>query len=136
MGEQVIDIYGEHPDSSLDLEYLRTLAREVLVKEGWTFNIAVIIVDDVELRRINRIFLGHDYNTDVIAFPADIEEAGEIYVSYDQAEAQASEYNESVQRALQRLIIHGILHLGGWEDDTEEKRRRMLEHGEGYLTGE
>ena len=51
----------------------------------------------------------------------------------DQARLQALEVSESVHTALKRLVIHGILHLGGWNDATESEREGMLRYGEKYL---
>ncbi|HEX7343254.1 MAG TPA: rRNA maturation RNase YbeY [bacterium] len=115
---------------------LRTLARAVLETQGWKFNINVIIAGDAELRRLHCTFFSDDSTTDVMAFPAD-ESAGipsEIYLNLQAARRQAREDGESIQRALFRLLIHGILHLGGWRDHTAAQRKRMLQHGERLLS--
>jgi probable rRNA maturation factor len=128
-----IQIHTVHPYGKADEKQLQGVARSVLKQEGWGFKVRVIIADDEELRRLHRLFIGSDETTDVITFPGDEETPGEIYISLDQAREQALEAGESIQRALERLLIHGLLHLGGWKDDSEEERRRMLEHGEGHL---
>ncbi len=117
-------------------QILRTLARRVLETQGWKFDIDVIIADDVELRRLHRTFFADDSTTDVMAFPADesTETPGEIYLNLEEARRQAAEVGESLQRALSRLLIHGILHLGGWRDRTNAQRKRMLQYGERLLS--
>jgi probable rRNA maturation factor len=132
-----IHLISHHPDGSPDLARLENLARRVLKREKWQFAVTVIITGDEELRKINRSFLGSDNYTDVVAFPPYDEKdpIGEIYVSLDQAQIQAREENEPVQRAVERLMVHGILHLGGWSDHTNAEREKMLEHGEHYLDG-
>ena len=133
-----IQIFSAHPYGSAGLSKLEALSLRVLRAEGWSFNLDIIIADDPELRRLNRLFLGVDESTDVIAFPADEEEqsGGEVYISLDQARAQALEAKESVQKTLSRLLVHGILHLGGWSDAADTERERMLSHGERYLSEE
>jgi len=132
-----IEVFTVHPYGQADDERLRQLALQVMDHEGWSFKLRIIIADGAELRRLHRLFFGEDATTDVISFAGDEEDgAGEIYISLDQARKQALEGGEAVQRAIERLVVHGILHLGGWEDDSPAQRRRMLEHGEKYLSGD
>lgn len=117
---------------------LREAARRVMVGEDRFFTIHLILTDDRELRRLHRVFFGGNQTSDVVTFPA--EESGginEIYVNLEQARRQALEDGISLQRAVERLLIHGVLHLTGLQDGTESQRRRMLNLGERYLlTGE
>lgn len=135
-GSQSVRVFAAHPYGSPDLARLRSLALRVLSAEDWAFPVDVIIADDTELRRLNRIFLLHDVTTDVLAFPLskEAQSGGEIYISLDQARIQAIEDGESVQKAVERLLIHGVLHLGGFSDATDSLRRKMLQHGEKYLS--
>jgi len=132
-----VSVILAHPHGSPDLKALEDLARRVLSRENWFYHLEIVIADDAELRRLNRLFLQRDETTDVMAFPVDGDEGdgGEIYINLDQARVQALENSESVQKALARLLIHGILHIGGWSDATDEERNRMLRHGEKYLSG-
>lgn len=131
-----ISVFSEHPYGSPDLNELKTVAHRILHDEGWAFDLKIIIVDDPEIRRLNRLFLSVDEVTDVLAFSTDEDETsgGEIYVNLDQARLQAIEASESVQRALNRLLIHGVLHLGGWNDAADADRKKMLLYGERYLS--
>ena len=90
-------------------------------------NISIVLVDDDYLLRVNRKFLNHDYRTDVISFDLGEDEIidGEIYVSVDRAGVQARRYKTSIEREVLRLIIHGILHLSGWDDTTRSQKLRM-----------
>jgi rRNA maturation RNase YbeY len=76
---------------------------------------------------MNRRFLGHDYTTDVICFrlgtPGRLE--GEVYVNLDRAHVQAGEYGVTHGHEAARLVIHGTLHLAGYDDRTPAKARRM-----------
>lgn len=79
------------------------------------------------MRRLNKKFLQHDYATDVISFPLNDgrEVSGEIYVGLDQARRQATKYGVSQKKEIHRLVIHGLLHLLGYGDDTPQKKNIM-----------
>ncbi len=78
--------------------------------------LAIICTHNRFIRKINREFLKHDYATDVIAFPLG-EDGGveaEIYINLDAARNQAREYGVTYTQEVQRLLIHGALHLLGY----------------------
>ncbi len=89
--------------------------------------ISVIFINSRKSRTINRTYLQHDYVTDVVTFCLEVRPVleGEIYVNLDRARQQASAYNVSVVNETARLVIHGCLHLIGYDDTTEAKRRVM-----------
>ena len=72
-------------------------------------------------------YLNHDYATDVISFPLENGAVleGEVYVNLDRARAQARVYGVSFSNEVARLVIHGTLHLVGYDDSTEKKAERM-----------
>ena len=131
----MIRIFKTRPEYRPGMRRMREAARRVLQAEGWIFNVQVIVADDKELRRLHAQFLHDDTPTDVITFPGNPGDdyPAEIYISRDQAITQAKEAGEPVARALDRLMIHGLLHLGGWNDSTKAQRARMIEYGEKYL---
>jgi probable rRNA maturation factor len=113
---------------------LRAAAQRVMSGENRFFAIHLILTDDRELRRLHRTFFGGNETSDVVTFPAESAgEISEIYVNLEQARRQALEDGIPLQHAVERLLIHGILHLTGMRDDTEPRRRRMLDLGERYL---
>ncbi len=78
------------------------------------------------VRNINRRFLEHDYNTDVISFDYSSGKIvnGEIYISIDTVRRNALDYKVTVGEELLRVMIHGVLHLCGYRDGNKD--------GEGY----
>ncbi len=87
----------------------------------------VIITDDIHLREMHKRYLDDDSPTDVLTFNLGKKDAieGEIYISLDRAKDQAALYNVSLLEELSRLIIHGILHLAGLDDQNAASRREM-----------
>ena len=98
--------------------------------------LAVICTHNRFIRRINKIFLKHDYVTDVIAFPLgmDCSVEAEIYINLDAARSQARIYGVTYTQELQRLLIHGVLHLFGYNDKTQRERKIMSACEEKYLS--
>ena len=112
---------------------LEALAALTLSSEGATgsWEVTVALVDDARLQSLHRDFMGIDLPTDIMTFPADEaageSQGGELAISVDHAVTQAVEWGLSPQEEIEFLVVHGLLHLLGWRDDTDEQRRRMLE---------
>jgi probable rRNA maturation factor len=105
----------------LDLRrFARRLASDVAGGRG--FN--CLIASDAELRRLNREFRKKDYATDVLSFPSAESNgfAGEIAISYDRARAQAAGLGHSVDQETRVLMLHGLLHLLGFDHETDRGR--------------
>lgn len=89
--------------------------------------ISYIFCSDEQLLEINKEFLNHDYYTDIITFDyseADIV-SGDLFISTDRIKDNAKTLNVSYQEELHRVIIHGILHLLGFKDKTDEESQNM-----------
>lgn len=98
--------------------------------------VSVVFVGSRYCRKINRQYLKHDYTTDVLAFPLEAGRVldGEIYVNLDRARVQAREYGVSIGNEIARLVIHGTLHLVGYDDTSSRKAQAMKIEEERHLS--
>ncbi|NOX19583.1 MAG: rRNA maturation RNase YbeY [Chlorobi bacterium] len=98
-------------------------------------DLAVNFVNQATIVEINKTYLGHNYGTDVIAFgyneSLDNLDA-EIFISYSDAAENARKYRVSLAKEITRLVIHGILHLTGY-DDKKEKDKILMKKLENKL---
>ena len=110
--------------------------REVLVKAGGMpevaarlpetrATIAVRITSDAELRRHNRAFAGDDHATDVLSFAGAGDHLGDLAISWPMVLRQAEEFGETEQTELGLLVVHGLLHLLGWDHGSAAERKEM-----------
>jgi probable rRNA maturation factor len=97
--------------------------------------VTVVVLDARRSRKMNRQFLGHDYSTDVISFLLERRPRleGEIYLNIDRAREQAREYGVSIANEIDRLMVHGTLHLLGYDDTTVRDAGRMVKRQEEYV---
>ena len=125
--------------------WLRQTMQAVLSSEGigYPVDLSLLVTDDVIVNELNRRYRGIDRTTDVLAFalqedsggiafpavPDGISHLGEVIISYPQAERQAEEQGHALRRELAILVIHGVLHLLGYdhergaEEELEMKAR-------------
>jgi probable rRNA maturation factor len=126
----MIDVASNHPTLRFPKRETFRAIQSVLEYESVrSFHVSVVFVGSRFIRRINRRYLHHDYVTDVIAFPLGEGKGtpleGEIYVNLDRARSQARDYKVLFSEETRRLLIHGTLHLLGFDDTTSRKKARM-----------
>lgn len=99
-------------------------------------DINYIFVDDETMLDINRRFIGHDYYTDHIGFDYSKDGAlsGDIYISLDTVRTNSELFGVTFDQELRRIIIHGLLHLCGLRDKTDEERDHMQQAEDKALT--
>ena len=104
--------------------FARRLQREVA--RGRSFD--CLITGDAELRRLNRQFRGKDYPTDVLSFPAALPGSlGDLAISFARARSQARAFGHAPEEELRILMLHGLLHLLGYDHETDSGRMARAE---------
>lgn len=131
-----IEVYNDYSELPLwdeaIVEFIQLIQKDERLEAT---NITVVLVTDEYLRNLHREYLDDDTVTDVMTFnmvegkPVE----GEIYISVDRALDQAAVYNASIETELARLIVHGLLHLNGMDDQLEEERLMMRTSEDHYL---
>ena len=89
---------------------------------------------DDAIQNVNKSYLDHDYPTDIITFPYEyMPVEAEIYISIDTIHENAKRFNTNFKQELLRVIIHGLLHMLGLDDKTEELQKEMTKAEDHYL---
>ncbi len=150
MNEQ-IDIHVDDEFRTLvDKARVRKIVRQVLRTEQFTppYEVGLVLTDVERVRQLNRDYRGVDQPTDVLAFymrpqrgsessfanpPDGVARLGDVIISCPQALAQAKEQAHSVQRELALLVIHGVLHLLGYDHEEPREAERMRAREEELL---
>ncbi len=89
--------------------------------------INIILVSNETIQDLNKTYRGKDAVTDVLTFPADLDdELGDVFISLEKAKQQAKDYGHSITRELAFLTIHGFLHALGYDHQTKNDKERMF----------
>ena len=128
------------------IELLEKVVKETLIYEGWDddYEISLSLVNNEEIRELNKNYKNIDDITDVLSFPM-IEEdedfsiipekiLGDIVISVEKAWDQAKEYGHSFYREMAFLTVHSMLHLMGYDHVDEDTEKEMQDKQEAILT--
>lgn len=114
--------------ATLERTALETLQQQLV----WDADLTLVVSDDDAIRELNRNFLGNDSPTDVLSFPANEMDPetgrrylGDVIISLPRAREQAEGAGHPVEAELQLLVIHGVLHLLGYDHAEAEEKARM-----------
>lgn len=124
-----INIFNEHKDIDFHKNHIIRLIN--LSLEATEYNqvkINLIFCDNDKLNSFKREYFDDDVLTDIVTFPIknDSDLEAEIYISVEMAKINSKEFNVSLNNELSRLIIHGVLHLIGFNDDTKDSKKIMF----------
>ncbi len=128
----------------IDKRWLRRLVKESIATHGvdTEVELSLLITDDATVRKLNKKYRGKDKTTDVLSFaleadkrddvtagfvmpPGEMVHLGEVIVSYPKAAEQAAERRRAVEDELALLVVHGVLHLLGYDHDKPAREREM-----------
>ena len=116
---------------------LRQVTQSVLEQEGYaSAHLSLILVGKTRMRNLNRTYRQRDYATDVLAFPMeDVSHSprafvGDVVICIPVALSQAARWGNTPDEELLRVLIHGILHLLGYDHETTEREARRMKRKE------
>lgn len=132
-----IYLHSEHPDyagfkSNLIKDWLKLV---ISGEEKILGEINIVFTSDEELRKINIKYLKKDYFTDVISFEYNIENiiSGDIFISFDRVSENAKDIGISQTMELHRVMLHGLLHLLGYNDKSKSEKKEIRKKENFYL---
>jgi probable rRNA maturation factor len=131
----MIQFFYENLPESVDSNYKKWLEDIIISEEKKLGEISYIFCDDEYLLKINQDYLQHDYYTDIITFDYVKGKtiSAEIFVSLQRISDNASTLSKNYEEELRRVLAHGILHLSGYKDKTEEEEKQMRNKEDFYL---
>lgn len=138
MENRLIEVVNQQRKIKVYLEKWREFAARAAnsVEEAAGKSLTIAFVSDRKMRRLNSLYRGKTTTTDVLSFPSEPDEfddnenyLGDIVVSLEQAEKQAAENDLEFETEIKQLILHGILHLCGYDHETDagEMNEKELE---------
>jgi len=122
-----LQIYSQ--DSSINKRAIHKLISSLMEEFSLTISfLSISFINAAKLRDVNKEYLKHDYETDVITFNyskkiKDID--GEILISFEEADRNSKKYKVTYGKELCRLVIHGMLHLLNFDDNNKENKKIM-----------
>ncbi len=133
-----VSIVQDHPHLSLPARRLRHLVESVAADERTQLlDVNVVLTNHDVVLEMNRQYLDHDFHTDVLAFDlSESEEAGiegEVYVDLDTARERCVEFASTFEDEAARYVVHGLLHLLGYRDETNDGAAEMKRLEDRYL---
>lgn len=120
-------------DRRLNNRWLKLVAESEIRRLG---DISIIFCSDKKILEVNLEYLQHDYYTDIITFDYCESDRlnGDLFISVDSVRENASFYGTEFSEELNRVIVHGILHLIGYDDHSEKDKKLMRQKENYYLS--
>lgn len=126
---------------SLNTKFIEAVGSGILktLKKEKTSEVDIVFMDDAAIKKLNKRYKGKDASTDVLSFGIDGREfmrkkvLGEIFISLDTARRNAKLFGVAFEDEVVRYLVHGMLHLFGYDDGTEADKMRMWHRQEGLL---
>jgi len=132
----MIEIINRQRSKPINAKQLRELGERALRTIGSRKQAATIVfVSDAAIRKLNKQFRGKDQVTDVLSFPSEAEpfeaenqsQLGEVVISVQRAADQAKQNRLTFSNEVEQLILHGLLHLCGYDHETDDGKMNRLE---------
>ena len=133
---KMIEIINRQRSKPINAKQLREFGERALRTIGSSKQVATIVfVSDAAIRKLNNQFRGKDQVTDVLSFPSEAEpfeaenqsQLGEVVISVQRAADQAKQNRLTFSNEVEQLILHGLLHLCGYDHETDDGKMNRLE---------
>ena len=134
--EDAVTVYTDHSYLKLDPDLVRRLVFQVAEQEGQKIqHLEIVLTGTERLRGLNEAWRNADYDTDVLSFSLSEGPVLDavVYVSLDFAQTYCQDYEATFIQEASRYVVHGLLHLLGYEDSTLESRQIMRQREDDYL---
>ena len=133
----MIEVINRQRRRKINTKQWRAFGEKALQAIGTTRDATIVFVADEAIKKLNRQFRGKNYATDVLSFPSEAEAfevenqkaLGEVVISVQRAAAQARGNGLSFANEVKQLILHGLLHLSGYDHETDQGEMNRLELG-------
>jgi rRNA maturation RNase YbeY len=131
----MIHFFYEDLPETVSTQYIPWLEDLILTEDKKLGSINYVFCDDEYLLKVNQDYLQHDYYTDIITFDNVKGKtiAGEIFVSLQRVSDNASTLSKDYEEELRRVLAHGILHLCGYKDKSQEEEKEMRSKEDFYI---
>jgi rRNA maturation RNase YbeY len=134
----MIEFHAQTPFKLTQIRRIKKLINTISQdQERKIESLSIVFTSDDYLLDLNRKFLSHDYYTDILTFDYSGVGStfinGELFISIDRARENANQHNVSIDNETLRLIIHGTLHLLGYQDESKTERNIMTLKENHYL---
>ena len=132
----MIELINRQRRRKLNSQEWREFAEQTLrTIDSTKQSVTIVFVSDAAIKKLNKQFRGKNYATDVLSFPTPAEDfepdnqshLGEVVISVERAAAQAKENDLTFSNEVQQLILHGLLHLSGYNHETDRGQMNRLE---------
>ncbi len=129
-------------DAEIGQRRIQKLITHIFQREGLPAEtiLNIVFIDNATIHKLNKKFLDRDRPTDVLSFnvhteylPSELPILGDVYISTEKAKEQADQFHVPFQEEIERLVVHGILHLIGYEHDDPVRQEIMDALTEQYL---
>ena len=124
MKANIVNNYNQEDYSNIINKVLTTAENKLQIRNK---TVNIILVNDEEIKKVNKTYRDIDEATDVLTFPDGyLNNLGDIFISIPKCELQAKEFDHSFNRELGFLVAHGFLHSLGYDHQTEDEEKEMI----------